>query len=115
MDINTINGHSHDEDNVEIEAVVTIKNIGQYDGAEVPQVYLSFPEVAQEPPKLLRGFEKVFLTKGAEKKVTFKFKKTELSYYDIDAHKWVVPSGEFVARFGSSSRNIKGAVKFELS
>lgn len=97
-----------------MNASVFVKNAGQYDGAEVLQAYLSFPEVAQEPPKLLRGFEKVFLRKGEEELVNFAFKKTELSYYDVDRHSWVVPTGEFTVHIGASSRDIKGAAKFTL-
>lgn len=113
--VKKIHASLENEDLLEVEASVTIKNVGQYDGAEIPQVYLTFPEEADEPPKLLRGFEKVFLAKGAEENVTFKFKKTELSYYDTESHKWTVPEGTFIVHFGSSSRNIKGSAKFTLS
>jgi len=38
-------------------------------GAEVPQFYLGFPSSASEPPKVLRGFEKVFLEGGQSREV----------------------------------------------
>lgn len=110
--LNEINLNTQGE--VEIQASVTIQNTGIFDGAEIPQVYITFPEIAQEPPQLLRGFEKVYLPKGAEQTVTFNFKKSELSYYNVDSHQWVVPQGEFSVHFGSSSRNIRGTQKFTL-
>ncbi|KAI7873124.1 glycoside hydrolase superfamily [Mucor mucedo] len=110
--LNQINLESQGD--VEVQASVTIQNTGMFDGAEIPQVYITFPEIAQEPPQLLRGFEKVYLSKGVEQTVTFTFKKSELSYYSIDSHQWVVPQGEFSVHFGSSSRNIRGTQKFTL-
>lgn len=112
MALNGINLNAQGD--VEIQASVTIKNTGIFDGAEIPQVYITFPEIAQEPPQLLRGFEKVFLTKGTEQIVTFNFRKSELSYYNVDSHQWVVPQGEFRVHFGSSSRNIRGSQTFKL-
>jgi len=35
----------------------------------VPQFYLGFPSSASEPPKVLRGFEKVFLEGGQSREV----------------------------------------------
>ena len=113
MDAFIINASASDQ--VEINASVTVKNTGQYDGAEVLQAYLSFPAVADEPPQLLRGFEKVFLQKGEEQRINFVFKKTELSYYDVNSHSWVVPKGEFEVRIGASSRDIRGTAKFTLN
>lgn len=111
--VSVIHGDAQDPD-VEVSANVMIKNIGAADGAEIPQLYLSFPETAHEPPQLLRGFEKVFIEKGAEKPAVFVLKKTELSYYDITTHKWIVPKGEFTISIGSSSKNIKYSQKFTL-
>ncbi|EPB90789.1 hypothetical protein HMPREF1544_02367 [Mucor circinelloides 1006PhL] len=112
--VNVVHGDSQDP-NVEVSANVMIKNIGQFDGAEIPQVYLSFPSVAENSPQLLRGFEKVFVPKGGQAPAVFTLKKTELSYFDVNTHKWVVPKGEFVLHIGSSSRNIKHTQSFTLN
>lgn len=114
-DINIILNQGTANDNVDVQASVTIANTGMVDGAEVPQAYITFPEIADEPPKLLRGFEKIFLSKGGEQVVNFSFKKTELSYYSVESHQWVVPQGEFKVHIGSSSRNIRGSATFTLS
>ncbi|KAI9273721.1 glycoside hydrolase superfamily [Sporodiniella umbellata] len=107
-------GSTDDPDNLRVRVRVKVRNIGQFDGAEIPQLYLSYPEVAEEPPRILRGFEKVYLKTGEETHVMFDLKKTELSYYNVRKHSWTVPSGEFIAHVGSSSRNIKGTVHFTL-
>ncbi|KAI8365644.1 glycoside hydrolase superfamily [Choanephora cucurbitarum] len=97
-----------------VEASVTVKNTGGLDGAEVVQAYLSFPDNAGEPPKLLRGFEKVFLKKGKKETVKFELSKTELSIWDTAANKWIVPSGKFTLHVGASSRDIRQSTSFNL-
>lgn len=100
--------------NVEVTATVSIKNAGDLDGAEVVQAYVSFPKNAGEPPKLLRGFEKVFLKHGNEETVEFVLTKTELSIWDTDVHAWVIPSGEFTLHIGASSRDIRESASFTI-
>ncbi|CEG66924.1 hypothetical protein RMATCC62417_03418 [Rhizopus microsporus] len=97
-----------------VTATVTIKNTGHLDGAEIPQLYLSFPESANEPPKLLRGFEKVFIKSGKKEKVEFDLTSTELSIWDTDSKAWVVPSGKFTVHVGASSRDIRQSADFIL-
>ncbi|CEP14528.1 hypothetical protein [Parasitella parasitica] len=109
-----VHGDSQDP-NVEVAANIMIRNVGQFDGAEIPQVYLSFPSIAEQPPQVLRGFEKVFVAKGSQAPAVFTLKKTDLSYFDTNTHKWVVPKGEFVLHIGSSSRNIKHSLSFTLN
>lgn len=38
---------------------ITLQNTGSVAGSEVAQLYLGFPLHAREPPKLLKGFQKV--------------------------------------------------------
>lgn len=94
-----------------VKASVTVSNVGDVDGAEVVQAYIGFPESAGEPPKLLRGFEKVFIKKGKKSKVSFTFGKTELSIWDQE---WTVPSGEYKLYIGASSRDIRQTATFSL-
>jgi beta-glucosidase len=114
MQIDHIRGSQQNPDNLEVTVHVKIRNTGRFDGAEVAQLYLTFPKVAQEPPKILRGFEKIYLTIGEEKEVTFTLKKKELSYYDTKYHEWTVPKGEFIVHVGSSSKDIRGTSSFTL-
>lgn len=114
MKVDNVSGSQQDSDKLQVTIHVTIKNTGQFDGAEVAQLYLTFPKVAQEPPKILRGFEKIFLAVGEEKEITFTLQKKELSYYDTKHHKWTVPKGEFIIHVGSSSKAIRGTSSFTL-
>lgn len=96
-------------------ASIVIKNTGNRDGAEIPQAYISFPESAGEPPKSLRGFEKVFIKAGRQTKVTFEFGETELSIWDVEKAAWVVPEGEFIVQIGASSRDIRASANFTIA
>ncbi|KAN0093506.1 glycoside hydrolase family 3 protein [Hyaloscypha variabilis] len=84
-----------------------VSNTGSVSGATVPQLYITLPSSAPStPPKQLRGFEKVFLEAGQSSVVEFTLMRRDLSYWDIVAQDWIVPSGEFGLSVGFSSRDI---------
>jgi beta-glucosidase len=89
-------------------AIVTynVQNTGDYDGAEVSQLYLGFPEGSGQPPRVLRGFDKSFITKGRSAHVTIKLRQKDISVWDVVSQKWVVPKGKFKVYVGTSSRKI---------
>ena len=85
----------------------TVKNAGAVAGAEIPQLYLGFPESAGEPPKVLRGFEKIALEAGAAKTITFALDSGFLSVWDATLHGWAPVQGTFGVFVGASSRDIR--------
>lgn len=93
------------------ETVVTITtsitNTGGVAGAEVPQLYIGYPESAGEPPKQLRGFAKLKLGVGESKTATFKLRRRDLSIWDSATGKWSVPKGTFGVFVGASSRDVR--------
>ena len=82
-----------------------IANTGKVAGAEVVQLYLCFPASAGEPPKQLKGFEKVQLAPGESATVHFKLTPQDLSVWDVQTHAWSVVRGKFGVFAGSSSRD----------
>ncbi|CAO3636558.1 unnamed protein product [Cunninghamella echinulata] len=97
-----------------IKADVNIKNSGDRDGNEIVQAYIGFPKDAKEPPKVLRGFEKVFIKKSESIVVHFELNQHELSIWDEGLHTWVVPRGEYHLYIGASSRDIRQSISFNL-
>ncbi|KAI8459186.1 beta glucosidase precursor [Phakopsora pachyrhizi] len=91
-----------------------IMNIGEYPGHEVPQLYLGFPESANEPPKVLRGFQRVYIPKGQKKEVELELRRRDISIWDVVSQSWVVPEGKFKVMIGSSSRKIHLVDEFEV-
>ncbi|KAF7966462.1 hypothetical protein HWV62_38330, partial [Athelia sp. TMB] len=51
-----------------LTATFSVKNTGALAGNEVAQLYLGFPASAGEPPRVLRGFERKYIEKGASAK-----------------------------------------------
>ncbi|KAJ5531366.1 hypothetical protein N7527_004759 [Penicillium freii] len=87
---------------------VTVQNTGDVPGAEVAQLYLGLPEsVPSTPPKQLRGFQKLNLQPGESGTATFELTRRDLSYWDVQTQKWILPSGAFAVYVGASSRDIR--------
>lgn len=85
-----------------------IKNTGEYDGAEVVQLYVKDKEsTIFRPEKELKAFKKVFLKKGEEKEIEFTLEKRAFAFYNVNIHDWCVERGEFDILVGSSSRDIR--------
>ena len=85
-----------------------IKNVGDRDGAEISQVYVSDKEsTIFRPAKELKGFRKVFLKAGEETTVTVELDKRAFAFYNADEAIWQVESGDFEIMVGASSRDIR--------
>jgi len=98
-----------------IKVSVEVTNAGDYDGAEVVQLYISDPEsTIDRPVKELKNFEKVWLKAGETRTVTFEIDAEDLSYFDAEEHAWVAEPGEYQALVGSSSEDIRSVVSFNL-
>ncbi|KAF7114984.1 hypothetical protein CNMCM5793_000754 [Aspergillus hiratsukae] len=94
---------------------VFVRNSGKVAGAEVAQLYLGLPDSAPEtPPKQLRGFQKMMLWPGQTGRATFELTRRDLSYWDVQQQKWVVPAGTFKVYVGSSSRDIREEGSFRV-
>ena len=99
-----------------LKVSVDVANTGDYDGAEVVQLYIADPEASiDRPAKELKGFEKVFLKAGEKKTVTFEIDAEDLSYFDADKHEWVAEPGEFQALFARSAGDVQTMVNFMLN
>ena len=92
-----------------------VKNIGDCDGAETVQLYVSDCEsTVFRPEKELRAFSKVYLEKGEEKTLSFTLSKRAFAYYNINISDWHVESGEFSILIGASSRDIRLTARVEV-
>jgi beta-glucosidase len=95
------------EGGAEAAVKVRITNTGDREGAEVVQLYLGNPEAAEEPPKQLKGFEKIMLEPGEAKTVTIQLDRNSLAAWDAKSHIWKVYPGTYSVMVGSSSRDIR--------
>ena len=88
-------------------ASCTIKNTGSRKGAEVVQVYASFPgsAVGHRPTRKLIGFDRVELEPGESKQVTIPISERELAYYDDATHTWQIEGGTVNISISASSED----------
>lgn len=84
-----------------------IKNIGNYDGDEVVQLYIKdeYASVAR-PIMELKGFMRIHLKKGESKKVTFEITPELLTMLNKEL-KPTLESGDFRVMIGASSNDIR--------
>ncbi|MDR2236168.1 MAG: beta-glucosidase BglX [Chryseobacterium sp.] len=93
--------------NQAVQASVTVTNTGNYDGAEVVQLYIrDMVGSITRPVKELKGFQKVMLKKGESKKVTFNITPEDLKFYNGEL-KYDWEPGEFDIMIGTSSQDVK--------
>lgn len=104
------------EDLWDIVATVTttIANTGDVSGAEVAQLYVSFPDAAGEPVRQLRGFKKVVLGAGESADVKFELRRRDLSVWDVVGQEWSVVEGEYGFKVGRSSRDFKASTSLTV-
>jgi beta-glucosidase len=81
----------------------TVTNTGPVAGSDVAQLYLGDPASAGEPPRQLKGFQKVTLQPGQSATVRFTLTGHDLSYWDDAANGWVLPGGRYQVYVGDSS------------
>jgi len=88
-----------------LKVSVDVSNSGNYDGAEVVQLYLrDMVGTVTRPVKELKGFQKVFLKKGETRTVEFTLTEKDLRFYNNDL-KFVSEPGDFKVFVGTSSAN----------
>lgn len=84
-----------------------VTNTGKRAGAEVAQLYLGFPPIAEgnEPPLQLKGFSKVMLKPGESKTVHLQLDPRAFSFWSGTEHAWQIALGTFHVRVGDSSED----------
>ncbi len=93
--------------NATLTASITVTNNGNYDGAEVVQLYIrDLVGSITRPVKELKGFQKIWLKAGETKTVTFSITPNDLKFYNSEL-KFDWESGEFEIMIGTNSRDVQ--------
>lgn len=89
----------------EIVATVTadITNTGAIEGDEVVQLYIGLGD--DEPPRVLRGFDRLTIAAGETKTFTADLTRRDISVWDTNVQNWVQVSDPIIY-VGASSRNL---------
>jgi beta-glucosidase len=95
--------------NEKLEVSVTVKNTGNYDGAETVQLYIrDLVGSVVRPVKELKNFQKILLKKDESKAVKFIITANDLKFYN-DNLQWIYEPGDFKVFIGSNNRDVKEA------
>ena len=93
------------DDSGTVSVSVRVTNTGKRAGAEVAELYLGSPAAAKEPPRQLKGFQKVKLGAGASATLHFTLSRPDLASWDNPAVGWRVHAGTYRVWVGDSSQH----------
>ncbi|NEW83581.1 MAG: beta-glucosidase [Mariniphaga sp.] len=97
-----------------IRVSLDIQNTGKYDGDEVVQLYLKYPESAEKmPQKQLKAFKRISLKKAESQNVTFLLSKKDLAFWNTQ-NEFKVNPGSFKIQIGASSGDIRQEIGFAV-
>jgi beta-glucosidase len=92
----------------------SVKNTGSRAGAEIAEVYAALPASADEPPKRLVGWSKVWLKAGESKEVSVSVDAKYLSIFDEAVDGWKLVPGGYTFMVGGSSQELPLTAKADL-
>ncbi|MET0555311.1 MAG: fibronectin type III-like domain-contianing protein, partial [Vicinamibacteria bacterium] len=92
-----------------IEVSVKVKNTGTRAGDEVVQLYVKhLKSTLPMPVRSLRGFSRLALAPGQEKRVTFTLTpSTDFAHYDVERKAYAVEPGAYGVELGASSGDLR--------
>lgn len=95
---------------------IDVKNTGKYTGKEVIQLYAHAPKsTLDKPSDELKSFAKTkLLHPGEIEHITFTVSYNDLASYNTDKGAWIADNGTYIFNAGSSSRDFKTSIKFNL-
>lgn len=89
-----------------IDISFSIKNTGDFDGAEIAQLYVTPPQENRElEPIELKGFAKLFIPKGETEVITISISPEQLAYYKEG--NWIIDPGLYKIKVGASCLDIR--------
>ncbi|MCK9873490.1 glycoside hydrolase family 3 C-terminal domain-containing protein [Nocardiopsis dassonvillei] len=104
---------SADDDGIDVTIRVT--NTGSRAGREIVQCYVSVPGSAvARAPQELKAFTGVELEPGQCEQVRLRIARSDLAYWDVRVHGWVVEGGEYRVSVGASSRDLRATASAEI-
>lgn len=90
-----------------INVSCTVNNSGDYDGAEVIQVYIGKPNSkVKRALKELKGFQKIHLKSGAKSTININIPINSLMFYDETISDWNLEKGNYTIYVGNASTSI---------
>ncbi len=103
------------ERNDSLTVSMTLANGGDCCGTEVVQAYIADLDAPDDRPlQALKGFARHTLEVGERRTVAFDIPATALQVFCPKTERWVLRSGRYEVRIGSSSRDIRLSALFQV-
>ena len=101
---------------VTAKATLTLKNTGSVAGAEVVQLYVSWPGTSAliHPPHTLKAFKKVVLGPGQSSTVELALDKYAVSSWYERLNCWVVEKGTYTLSVGGASDRLSLSASLDV-
>ena len=93
---------------------LTVNNTGNFDGDEVVQAYIEYPNAERMPLKELKAFRRISVAAGSTQNVSIAIPMIELQKWDLASGKWKLVKGNYKLILGSHSRDEKLAATFAV-
>lgn len=112
FELNNLTLRMNNFTNPTINISTMLTNSGTVDAAEVVQLYVSYPKEADEPPKLLKAFEKVYVKAGDSAKVDLQVTLSDLRIWSPRVEDWTFIHGEykFLIAFSAGDIRLQGTM-----
>jgi len=91
--------------NDSISFSVKVKNSGKYDGDEVVQVYVHYPQLQDMPAEELKGFKKLSVKANEEGVASFAIALSELKKWDDATNAWKLNRGTYTITAGGNAQD----------
>ena len=95
-------------ENGSIKVTLTISNVGKYEGGNVVQLYIRpHNERSLHPLRELKAYQKVFLSPGKSKKISFTLSYKDFAHFGVTRDTWVVSDDTYSIDIGFNCRDIE--------
>ncbi len=100
-----------------INIKVDITNMGEYDGAEVAQLYVTVPgaDGVNLPYKQLKGFDRVEIAAGQTQTAEFELNIADVTFFDESTQSEYVVEGDYTIAVGKNANDIEELVTVKVS
>jgi beta-glucosidase len=86
-----------------VQLSVGVGNSGNFDGDEVVQAYIEYPNLQRMPVKELKAFKRVTVAKGNSTAAVINIPVSELQKWSLEENKWKLYKGTYTICIGKNS------------
>lgn len=97
-----------------IRVRVAVSNTGDFDGDEVLQAYITYPNMERMPLKELKAFKRIHVSKGDKTETVLEIPVSELQKWDLQQHGWKLYKGNYRINIGKNSEEFVLSKEFSV-